>query len=608
MKARRCPTLLLVLAALPLLAGGPLPGPSFEDDGPVKVRTAWDRTGAQPGQSLTLAVVLEVAEPYHVNTQEHPAVPTKVEVVRVPPGVVLSTPLYPQSHTIMFGPEGLKEPLQVFSGRVPIYIPMQVGSSVKPGQHEGRVKVSWQACDDQQCLLPVDEELTFTLTVLEPGQSAEPINADLFEAIGSAGLLRIPFFGWDFEIDPRNLLLLLPIAALGGLLLNFTPCVLPLIPIKIMGLSKAAGSRRRSMLLGGFMAGGIAVFWLAIGAAIASISGFDAINKLFQYPAFTMTVGVFIAIMAVGMMGLFSLRLPQAVYMFNPSQETAHGSFLFGVMAAVLSTPCTAPFMGAAAAWATKQAPPITLATFFSIGAGMALPYLLLAAFPQLVSKMPRTGPASELIKQVMGLLIFAAAAFFLGTGLSAVLASPPDPPSRIYWWIVGLFIAAAGIWLGYRTVRITPRAGRRLGFGGLAALLVLGGVWTGFTLTRPSPVNWIYYTPDRLAEAQQGGKVVVLDFTAEWCLNCKAIEEAVLHRPAVYEKLNGPGVAPIKVDITNYEAANQKLAEVGSTTIPLLIVYDPAGNEVFRSDAYTVEQVLGALEKAAMNRQVSRQ
>src|SRR4029453_19198183 len=114
--------------------------------------------------------------------------------------------------------------------------------------------------------------------------------------------------------------------------------------------------------------------------------------------------------------------------------------FLFGSMAAVLSTPCTAPFMGAAAAWATTQKAVITLTTFGAIAVGMPLPYLILSAFPVLVRRMPRTGPASALIKQTMGLLLLAAGAYFLGTGLAGLLATPPDPPTQAYCWAVAFF------------------------------------------------------------------------------------------------------------------------------------------------------------------------
>jgi thiol:disulfide interchange protein len=152
-----------------------------------------------------------------------------------------------------------------------------------------------------------------------------------------------------------NLYFLLLIAGVGGLLINFTPCVLPLIPIKIVGLSQAAGNRSRCLALGVMLSLGVVAFWFGLGLAISSISGFNTANQFFQYPAFTIGVGAIICVMAIGMSGLFTIRLPDWIYRINPSQDSIGGSFLFGIMTAVLSTPCTAPFMGAAAAWARNH-------------------------------------------------------------------------------------------------------------------------------------------------------------------------------------------------------------------------------------------------------------
>jgi thiol:disulfide interchange protein DsbD len=304
--------------------------------------------------------------------------------------------------------------------------------------------------------------------------------------------------------------------------------------------------------------------------------------------------------MAVGMCGLFSLRLPRFVYAVTPRQESIPGALLFGVMTAILSTPCTAPLMGGAAAWAVKQPMSVALLTFAAIGAGMALPYFILSAYPALVNRMPRTGPASELIKQIMGLLMLAAGMFFIGSGLSGFLATPPDPPTLLYWWLVAAPVIGAGLWLAYRTLRITRRAALRTAFVALGILLTAGGAYGAVQLSRRGPIAWVYYTPERFAQAQREGKVVVLDFTAEWCLNCKVLERAVLHRSEVIKALTGPSVQPMRVDLTgNNVMGNRKLGEVGRVTIPALVIYAPGGRQTLNSDAYTADQVLRAISAA---------
>jgi thiol:disulfide interchange protein DsbD len=573
----------------------------------VQTTEFWSASGVQPGGHITLAVVLDIRKPYHINSNkaEDPFIPTVVEIVNPPAGLQLSTPVYPPATTLEVGTEKTR----VFSGRTIIYVPMAAAASAKPGDLTLEVKVSYQACDAKSCLPPRDVTVRTRLPVVESASEIQPTDTpEIFAGLSALkDTVSFAFFGWDFKVASSKLGLLLLIAALGGVLLNFTPCVLPLIPIKIIGLSQGAGNRRRCLLLGLTLSAGVVAFWLGLAAAVLTVSGFDAANKLFQYPAFTISVGVIIAVMAVGMCGLFAVRLPQWIYRVNPSQESIPGSFVFGIMTAVLSTPCTAPFMGAAAAWSTTQRPIITLTTFAAIGIGMALPYLILSAFPGLVHRMPRTGPASELIKQVMGLLMLAAGAYFLGTGLAGLIAKPPDPPTDAYWWAVGLFVLAAGAWLIWRTIQITPRPLNRIGFGTLGAALVVVGLLLGVEFTQRSPIHWVYYTPERLADAQRQKKVVVLEFTAAWCLNCHALEKAVLHHRAVVPLLNLKDVAAIKVDLTgNNIAGNDKLVQVGRRTIPYLLVYARGGNQVFASDAYTVQQLTGALKDALVERSAS--
>ncbi|MGD2036777.1 MAG: thioredoxin family protein, partial [Desulfobacterales bacterium] len=493
-----------------------------------------------------------------------------------------------------------------------IYLPTKLDEQIKPGLIELELEIEYQACSDTYCLFPQKKRLKETLSVAESGATPSKINTALFsnlasEAMGSpVEAINFNLFGWGFTFNTASGLgwiLLLITAAFGGLLLNFTPCVLPLIPIKIISLSHAAGNRKRCFLLGWVMSLGVLAFWVALGILIAVVSDFTATNQLFQYPIFTILVGGIIGIMALGMFGFFSVRLPQFIYLINPRQESPRGSFALGILAAILSTPCTAPFMGAAAAWAATQSPPTTVVTFAAIGGGMALPYLLLSAFPHLVKGMPKAGPVSELIKQVMGLFMLAAAAYFLGVGISALLSSPPNPPSKIYWWPVMSLVAAGGTWLALRTLALARKKVTKTIFVSLGLILMVLPIGGAVRLSDEGPINWIYYTPERFAAAIEQRKTVVMDFTAEWCLNCKALEESVLHDQRVINLLAQKHIVAMKVDITGSNPAGKaKLKAVGSLTVPLLVVFAPDGNPVFKSDFYTVGQVLDAVKKAVGN------
>jgi thiol:disulfide interchange protein DsbD len=576
---------------------------------PVSAETAWSVDRARPGEEVALAIVLNIKEGFHINADERQIkifedfkpYPTKVQLVDAAEGVTIENARFPQAKPIKV--DYSDEALMSFEGRTIIYIPMKLGQQLEPGTIELDIKVEYQACADRYCLFPQKQLLKETLAVVEFGAVTSKINRELFADLAGPAAVDFNLFGWGFSVNWSSgigWLLVLITAAFGGMLLNLTPCVLPLIPIKIISLSHVAEDRKKCFLLGLTLSLGVLAFWTALGILVALVSDFTATNQLFQYPLFTILVGTIVGIMALGMFGFFSVRLPRFIYMINPQQERLAGSFALGILAAIMSTPCTAPFMGAAAAWAATQAPLTTLSTFAAIGGGMALPYLILSAFPRLVSRMPKAGAASELIKQVMGIFILAAAVYFLGVGISALVSSPPQPPSKIYWWPVMGLVAAGGVWMAYRTLRLASRKTTKIVFVILGLILVALPIWGALRLSAEGPIRWVYYTPERLAEAFREGKIVVMDFTAEWCLNCKALEEGVLHDPKITDLLARENIIPIKVDITgNNPQGKAKLKEIGSLTVPLLVVFSPNGRPVFKSDFYTVDQVVGAIERA---------
>lgn len=614
------------------IGGGNQAPPGFNDSrDEVSTSLLLTRTEASPGADLVAAVILDMNKGWHLwpgpnqkkdgLSEFDGAIRTEISVPEGETGPVTLHPgfaTWPEIHGVEADLGDGPSKYAVYEGRVAILVPVTVASDAAPGEYDLAIDLTFQACDDQTCLAPAGETLRATLTVIATGAvpSGEVAEADpLFAAFdpgvfarirgGEAAPQTIDFdvFGLSFTIDAAGgggFLLLLLVAALGGMLLNFTPCVLPVIPLKIMGLSAAADNRRRCLALGTSMSVGVVFFWMVLGGMIAGLKSFQSISELFQYPAFTITVGLVIVVMAIGMAGFFTIQLPSKVYAVQTSHDTLGGSFIFGIMTAILSTPCTAPLMGAAAAWATTQTPATVLMVFAAIGGGMALPYLVLSAFPDLVKSMPRTGPASEIVKQVMGLLLLAAGLYFVGSGLSGLTVVPGEPPSRLYWWLVAAAATAAGVWLLVSTFRLTKKVGPRVIFGGLGAFITAISVWVGMTMTAKGPIDWVYYTPERFAQAIADEKAVVLDFTAEWCLNCKTLEATVLQTPKVVAALDRGDVVPMKIDLTGENPDGKaKLEEAARLTIPLLVVYGRDGAELWKSDAYTPSQVLDAIAEA---------
>lgn len=631
-------------AAQPDVLGGPM---FALDDGPEVVISAQARAGTvAPGEQTVVAVILDHKPGWHTNLNEpvipeafgdFPAAATTVTPSAGDRGdlVTFGPPQWPEPYAEIVSFTGEPVEFLVYSGLAPIYVPIVIDERAAPGQALVlSFEVFYQSCNDRLCLAPTAETVEVELTVVTPeeraaaddGAEAAEVFADFDPVVfadpdawgdafatdaGAGGQDQArSFFGIALPaIDgPVGIGVMALLAVLGGMILNLTPCVLPVIPIKIMSLSQHAATPGRSLVLGLWMAAGVVGFWLALGVIAVSVTSLADPSRLFGIWYVTVAIGVAIAAFGVGIMGAFNISLPQWVYRINPSAESAHGSFLFGVMTAVLGLPCFGFVAGALLAGSATMPAAVVMTVFAAIGIGMAAPYLVLAARPGLLERMPRTGPASELVKQVMGLLMLAAACYFLGAGVLALIKSDPARVAALpwwaktaHWWFIGLFAVAAAVWMFWQTVRITRSAGRRAAIALASVVIATGGVAAGADQTlRAYHDFWVPYTPETLASALEEDGVVVLDFTADWCLNCKALEAAVLAPQPVRGELLSSGVVPLKADLTSTKAPGwDKLRALGQTGIPLLAIYGPGLETPWLANAYTPAQVMDAIARA---------
>ncbi len=603
---------------------------------PVQVETQIDNPQAAPGDDRLIAVVINHAEHYHTNLND-PIVPKEMGDF-VP---VATTVKLPEIEGVSFGGIQWPTPVEVevdffftgtpikymvYSEQAVIYIPVTIADDAQLGQITFDLRIGYQACDDTTCLAPTFENKTVTIDIVEQAASVAMGNP-IFDGYNPAAVTEVSdkttdataesgavierkFLGL-FVIPPvdsaAGIVVLAISAAIGGFILNLTPCVLPVIPIKVMTISQHAGEKRsKAFMLSMWMAIGVVVFWVGIGIPVAFVADFVDPSIIFGIWWITAIIGLVILLMGVGIMGLFQINLPQKVYMVNPKADSPWGSFVFGLMTAVLGLPCFGFVAGALLAGAATMPPALVLTVFAFIGVGMAMPYVVLAMFPKMIDSLPRTGPASELVKQVMGLLMIAAAAYFIGTSVISFGSGNswvfPWWGKTIHWWAIGLVAIATGGWLIIQTIRITKRTGPRLVFSVIGLFFVFSGGGVAYNQTMHQyHYFWQPYTPEFLASSIESGKIVVLDFTAEWCLNCKALEATVLSRNPVKPQLLSADVVPMVADLTSTVAPGwDQLSELEQTGIPLLVVFAPGSHEPFwLSNSYTSSQVVDAIERA---------
>jgi thiol:disulfide interchange protein DsbD len=292
-------------------------------------------------------------------------------------------------------------------------------------------------------------------------------------------------------------------------------------------------------------------------------------GEIFSDTRFLAGLVIVLLLMAFFTFGWFQIRLPNAMYGFSPSHDTFFGNFLFGILTAALSTPCTFGLFVGLLTFALRQTPTVGMGMMGTVGAGMACPYLLLSAFPEAARRFPRTGPWSELVKQMMGFLLLGVAVYFAEPFIERVVRP------ATFWWILFALVVAAGIFLVARSARISKTPAGPV----VAMLLAAAFIVPSFLLTRRLTTQhyaWEPYSRAALVNARKPGRVVLVEFTADWCTTCHTLEALVLNNPAMVRDVNLYNVKMIRADLTALDAPGWRLLRTydKGQGVPLTAVY----------------------------------
>lgn len=403
-------------------------------------------------------------------------------------------------------------------------------------------------------------------------------------------------------------------AAIGGLILNLMPCVFPVISIKILGFVQQAGEDKSKIKKHGlvFALGVLVSFWVLSGLLLGLIAAGEQIGWGFQLqsPLFIAGLTSIIFILGLNLSGLFEMGESLVGVGSDLQAKSGYsGSFFSGVLATVVATPCTAPFMGNALAYALTIPAASAMLIFTSLALGMALPYILLSFFPVLLKYLPRPGAWMETFKKALAFLLYATAAW-----LAWVFGSQVGV-NGMAGLIFGLVIVAMGVWIwGAWGNLVKPKKTRII--AGIVAALVLGVggymQWVAAQQLPPeasyasegtphdnSKIAWQKWSPEKVEQLVSEGKTVYVDFTANWCLTCQVNKKVAFSDKDVIAYFNDNNIVPLKGDWTRRDAIiKAELQKFGRTGVPTNIIYRPGRVNTLLPEVLTPGVVLNAFDE----------
>ena len=492
-------------------------------------------------------------------------------------------------------------------GQVEWTIPVTVSMKAAEGQYPIELWVGFFTCKDQNCDNPAGLSLSTTLEVAGAASTesvamtvaAIPFNkvADKWEtATFGSPVATAP----TLSLTPWHLFA----ALLGGFILNFMPCVLPVVGLKLMSFVNQAGSSRtRIISLNLAFVGGIVSVMLILAAVtiVAKMFYGQAFGWGQQFERLDFQVGLAMLVfaMALSFLGVWEIPIPgfaTSSHSGELMQKEGHfGAYLKGILTTVLATPCSGPFLGAVFGITLSLSPVSIVILYVTLGLGLGFPYLALCAYPGFVKFLPKPGAWMETLKQVLAFPLLLTVVYMIQI---------VNPDYRIATLIL-LIVVWFACWLIGRVPPYSEvtqiRKAWLFGLGTIAA-----GAIISFSVFGPikHELLWEPYNEAQLAEYRREGKTVMVEFTARWCLTCQANMRYAIDSKKVAKLCAENNVIAMLADKSEPSPAiDKKLQELGSNSIPLLAIYPPGAEAIVLRDTITQSQLIAALEKAGPSR-----
>jgi len=575
----------------------------LDDDGGslIEAKSVFSISSAAPGETYAAAVVVEVAPDWHINSAtplEDYLIPAQV-VFDTIEGLVPHSVVYPEAGTAMLGDQRMS----VYDGKTIIRFEVVVDSEAASGEYLLPISFTGQPCNDRECRAPEEIQTDLKITI---GAEGSPINTALF----AASVEKIPPAAADEApvVDENELerlireyglwgyFLALGVAFITGLLLSFSPCTYPMVPITVSIFAGQKRSVGRGFVLSLFYVGTMALMYGIMGLIVSLVGG--VFGAWLASTPVVIGISVVFVIFALSMFGLYELQVPQALRNkmgTAGSRGGIGGAILLGVIAALVVSPCVGPFVAGILLYvATSGSPVIGFLMLFVFALGLGTLYIIIGTSSSAINALPNSGEWMETVKKFFGFVLLLMALYFLRTIIDVELTAI----------LTALVLLAFGVF-GGGLDRLTPDTSffpRLKKFLGLLALLVGGYLLLGSLLTQgfilPASSGWvpgfssantehqaelIAWERDLesgLARAKAEQRPVLIDTWATWCANCRVLDKKTFGNPGVVAEAGR--FVPLKVQLeTDKSAATiDFMARFGLKhyTLPTTLLLDSEG------------------------------
>ncbi|MDY6934257.1 MAG: cytochrome c biogenesis protein CcdA [Spirochaetota bacterium] len=516
---------------------------------------------------------------------------------------------------------GEKEFVWIYENGTKIFVPLSAKDDSPSGVYKTTVSFKSLLCRANSCT-PLDFNIEYSIKILGQGDKLSSVDSGLLSEFMTSSptekysstnkmssrqgdnkgatsneeeIFKPIYLSY---INVTNILQAILYGLIAGFFLNFMPCVLPVVSLKVMSFIKYAGEDRSKLIKLGilFTLGILTTFFI-----LAFLSSFFGYNwgELFKKRLFLITMIAVVFALTLSMFDVFTINLPSFIGRASKDVSNQYAdAYMKGLLATLLATPCSGPFLGGTLAWALTQKPIIVFIIFMSIGLGMALPYIILTINPRFMSIIPKPGDWMIVFERIMAFLLMATVIYLIG-----ILEQEVVMPTL---WLL-LFIGVA-LWQYGRFGAIFQTKNKRI-FSTIAlCIIIISGYLFPFQFLRnekekPIITDTNAFSIERLYENRKNGRISIIKFTADWCPNCKLVERVSLYTPDVFEAMDNNNVDLLVADMTRENPiAEDLLYRLGSSSLPFLAVF-PVGESFTKPiclrDIYSDDDVVQAISMA---------